>query len=163
MITLTNRNLGAILVAVAIVLFVLLVAIKLKFDSMAEVQCTDNNCPFHDQTSTWLVFAGLGVSALLIASGVFLLFGNRHQEENDAISLTSRGKELAPVDVSQLEEEEKQVYDVLKEKGGSLFQGDMIKETGFSKVKITRILDRLEQKNVVERKRRGMSNLVVLR
>ena len=33
----------------------------------------------------------------------------------------------------------------------------------FSKVKITRILDRLEGKHLVNRERRGMTNIVILR
>ncbi|RLE76927.1 MAG: transcriptional regulator, partial [Thermoprotei archaeon] len=35
--------------------------------------------------------------------------------------------------------------------------------TGFSKAKVSRILDKLEAMGLVERKRRGMSNIVLLR
>ena len=44
-----------------------------------------------------------------------------------------------------------------------MYQSSLMKETGFSKVKTTRVLDRLETKKILERKRRGMTNLVVLR
>ena len=39
---------------------------------------------------------------------------------------------------------------------------DLIEKTGFGKAKMTRIIDRLEGKGFVERKRRGMTNVVVL-
>ena len=35
--------------------------------------------------------------------------------------------------------------------------------TGFGKVKITRVIDRLEGKNLIERRRRGMTNVVVFK
>ena len=44
---------------------------------------------------------------------------------------------------------------------GSVYQSDIMKKTGFSKVKVSRVLDKLEQKGLLERKRRGMTNLVV--
>ena len=36
-------------------------------------------------------------------------------------------------------------------------------KTDFSKVKVTRLLDKLEAKNLIERRRRGMTNAVVLK
>ena len=72
-------------------------------------------------------------------------------------------KDFKIIDNSKLDEEEKLIYNILKNKNGSAYQSDLIKETGFSKVKITRILDKLELSEILERKRRGMTNIVVLR
>ena len=44
-----------------------------------------------------------------------------------------------------------------------MFQSDIAEKTGFDKVKVTRVLDRLEGKQLIERKRRGMTNIVILR
>ena len=44
-----------------------------------------------------------------------------------------------------------------------MFQADLVDKCGFGKVKVTRILDGLENKGLVERKRRGMSNIVILK
>ena len=46
---------------------------------------------------------------------------------------------------------------------GSAYQSDLIKETQLTKVKITRILDHLEGKQLIERKRRGMTNIIILK
>ena len=67
------------------------------------------------------------------------------------------------IDVSKLDDEEKKIYALIKNNKGSIYQSDIIKDTGFSKVKTTRILDRLESKGVAERKRRGMTNIIILR
>ena len=44
-----------------------------------------------------------------------------------------------------------------------MFQADLIEKTGFSKARMTRIVDKLEGNDLVERKRRGMTNVVVLK
>jgi uncharacterized membrane protein len=62
-----------------------------------------------------------------------------------------------------LNEDEKTVINKIIEENGETFQSNLINKTGFSKVKITRILDKLEAKGLIERKRRGMSNLVVIK
>ena len=62
-----------------------------------------------------------------------------------------------------MDEEEKRLYNIIKDKDGSAYQSDLVKETDFSKVKITRVLDKLEHKGIIERKRRGMTNIVVLK
>ena len=61
----------------------------------------------------------------------------------------------------ELDADEARVVAVVNSAGGSVFQSDIMKTTGFSKVKVSRLLDRLEQKGLLERKRRGMTNLVV--
>ena len=65
--------------------------------------------------------------------------------------------------MKRLDEEERVIVEKIKEKEGSIYQSDLIKETSFSKVKMTRILDKLESKGIVEKKRRGMTNIVVLK
>lgn len=59
--------------------------------------------------------------------------------------------------------EERLILECILEKGTSIFQSDLVEKTKLSKVKITRILDRLETRNLIERKRRGMTNIVILR
>jgi len=65
--------------------------------------------------------------------------------------------------VKKLSGDEKAVYDAVTSADGTIFQSDLVKQLGFSKVKLSRILDRLEAKGLVERRRRGMANLVVLK
>ena len=62
-----------------------------------------------------------------------------------------------------MQSDEKKVFDVLIKGDGSVFQNDLTKSTSYSKVKVSRILDRLETKGLIERRRRGMSNIVVLK
>jgi len=70
------------------------------------------------------------------------------------------------VDVAEtaklLSEDELKVYALVKEEG-LIYQHEIVRATGFSKAKVSRILDKLEAMGLVEKKRRGMSNIVLLR
>ena len=66
------------------------------------------------------------------------------------------------IDISGLRQEDKQVLKLVQEQG-TMFQADIIEKTNFGKAKVSRIIDRLEGKGIVERKRRGMTNVVVLK
>ena len=52
---------------------------------------------------------------------------------------------------------------ILKENKGTVFQPKIVNDSGFSKIKVSRLLDKLEERQFIERKRRGMTNVVVLK
>ncbi len=77
-----------------------------------------------------------------------------------------REKEIKSVKKSMMDvfllPEEKRVMDSLGEHGGSLTQVKIAGETGFSRVKVHRIIRNLEMKKLVSKKPYGMTNKVVL-
>ena len=156
---LTKKQLGTILIIVSIVLFILLGSFKLIFDDQAVFMCelvsedptvSMTDCPAHDATHTWLLTIGFIIAGLLLFLGSYFI-------------IPKNKKRFKNIKKSSLTNEEKTVYEFLIKKEGSAYQSDLVKETNWSKVKITRILDRLEQKEVLERKRRGMTNIVILK
>jgi len=134
----------------------------------------------------------VAVTACLIgASGTYLLTAGRSttvdrdvdigvgvgQEpiEQPAPASTDGGSDLAPSDelldarrqeweetAERLANNERDVYEVLLAADGVLPQSDIVDETDISKATVSRTLDSLEAKNLVERKRRGMGNVVLL-
>ncbi|MFQ6106213.1 MAG: helix-turn-helix transcriptional regulator [Thermoplasmata archaeon] len=50
----------------------------------------------------------------------------------------------------------RQIFDA----GGQILQKDLVYRAGFSKVKVTRLLDKLERKGLIVRERHGSTNLV---
>ncbi len=113
------------------------------------------DCPAHNDDTSWLIIGAFGVSFIILGTGVYLLFVPERQAEQKT--------EPKKVDESQLDSDEKRFYALLKAGNGSRYQSDIIRETGYSKVKVTRILDRLEGKGIVERRRRGMTNVILLK
>jgi len=58
---------------------------------------------------------------------------------------------------------EKKVYDFLLSKGGVAFQSEIVETLNLSRSTVSIILDKLEAKGLVERRRRGMSNIVIVK
>ena len=65
--------------------------------------------------------------------------------------------------IRTLKPEEGKIYNIINDAEGAIFQAELVEKSGYSKVKVSRILDRLEGRGIVERKRRGMTNIVIAR
>ena len=112
-------------------------------------------CPFAEINKLSVPkYLGLMADLLLFALGVFLFV----QKKEGGKSL-EHAKSVA----KNLEGEEAQVMSLLLEGEGMMFQNELVEKTGLSKVKITRLLDKLEGKGLVERRRRGMTNVIILK
>lgn len=62
----------------------------------------------------------------------------------------------------RLANKEQEVYKTVLAADGVLPQSDIVSQTDLSKASVSRALDSLETKNLVERKRRGMGNMILL-
>ncbi|MDP2666675.1 MAG: hypothetical protein Q8P05_04215 [Candidatus Diapherotrites archaeon] len=160
------RTLGYVLVICAIVLGGILFSLKSNADTQGLALCqayTEQNkdmasCPAHDDNVSWSFITAFGITFIALGTGVYFVVAPvPPSPPNEAVALSP-----APTfDASSLEGDEKGVWEKMVEANGSLFQSDLTRTTGFSKVKLSRILDKLESKGAIERKRRGMANLVV--
>jgi DNA-binding transcriptional ArsR family regulator len=90
----------------------------------------------------------------LFCYGLFL-FVKKKPEELAVLKAKKAAKEVSG--------EASKVLDILAGSEGMSFQNELVEKTGLSKVKITRLLDQLESKGLVERRRRGMTNVVILK
>ena len=105
-----------------------------------------------------LSFAGLVALSALVFSGGWI-YVKAGRELGYSLQISAGLLEAA----KNLQEDDKALYDLIVKNDGTAFQNDIVKNLGYSKVKVSRILDRLEMKGLIERRRRGMANLVVLR
>lgn len=163
-----NKNVGFILIGLAIVFLIILFIFKAQLDNVIELQmkasggtCFDEqgNC-LHQQSNIAFI-SGLVLNVLILIIGIALLFiDNIEKEEiNEKKKPKIRDKEI----LRKLNIDEKKVYNLIVEAEGTIFQSELVDKTKFSKVKVTRILDKLEGKGIIERKRRGMTNVVILK
>src|SRR3989338_9215052 len=164
-----EKVIGYSLIAFSIVLFIILLLIKVQADEQSAFLCEKfhednldmNTCPVHQVNSfwsnlSWMITAAFGINFLIFAVGVYVAFFYKLFSKESKM-------EFKELDLSKLDEDEKKIYEIIKGKNGSAYQSDLIKETGFSKVKVTRILDKMETADIIERKRRGMTNIIVLK
>ncbi len=164
-----TKKIGNVLIVLALILLLVFVSVKLTLDKQGEFLCQVvsedptiemKDCPAHNNSSSWLLLIAFLASFIIGIAGVYLLL-----ESNSPLRKKVEGiKAETNKDLSCLDGGEKKVYKLLQKKEGSLYQSEIAKELEISKVKVTRILDSLEHKhNLVERKRRGMTNIVVLK
>ncbi|MEK6950360.1 MAG: MarR family transcriptional regulator [Nanoarchaeota archaeon] len=158
----TTKQAGWTLIILSLLLILLVAKIKVDHDQRDTYLCQAyhqipdadmTQCPGHQSNTSWYFTLGFVLLAALGILGILLLLPPRIKE------MPVQKK----VDLSKLDQEELKIYRLLQEKEGSMYQSDLVRETGFTKVHVTRVLDKLEGKGIIERKRRGMTNIVVVR
>ena len=162
------RLIGAIVLILGILTAVSTGILKAKDEAYINVIIQQNNgsCFLEDGTclhsfeSPFPFVAGFSLAGAILLLGSYLLFLSFRQEKKTEKAETKSEHKKLPKD---LDDNEKLLLDKLTESQGTLFQSELVEKTGFTKVKITRILDKLEGKGLIERKRRGMTNVVILR
>jgi len=159
-----NKYAGYMLLGISIFIIILIFLFNSTMRSFVNETCSlehGSSCPMYEAISKQSYLA-LGVTGLLIIVSFVLIFSKTQKEiiiQTKTIEKKIPKKEF---DVSDLKPEEKQVFELIQN-NKAIFQSDLIDKTQFGKAKMTRIIDRLEGKGFVERKRRGMTNVVVLK
>lgn len=159
-----NKNVGYLLLAVSILIVITIFLFNSALKEILVSSCTEAHgdvysCPLYESISKQ-TYLSLGIVGLLLIVSLILIF-SKPQERIifRKVELKTKRKKI---DKSELNKEEKQILELIEE-NKAVFQADLIEKTKYGKAKMTRILDRLEGKGFVERKRRGMTNVVVLK
>ena len=101
-------------------------------------------------------------SSLLGVSGTYLLFSGPVQKPAGKLLLEER-KERWKETSKMLKDDERKIYKVILDSDGIINQSELAEKTGISKSNVSRVLDLLESKGLVERRRRGMGNIILLK
>jgi uncharacterized membrane protein len=107
----------------------------------------------------------ISVSAVILAmSSFYLLFVS--SIETRKLSLTAEKKDTSELEIAfalrLLDGDKRKLFNEIVEAGGEILQSELYTQTGFSKAKITRILDYLELKGLIVRKSYGMTNKIII-
>ncbi len=159
-----NKHVGFLLLGLVIVFFFVVMSFNNALAEIVSVSCTHGvSCPMQItlQTQKVISYSLLGLIAVV---GLFISFFLKEKGENPQIATEDKVNEDKPkreIDIGSLDEDEKSIMQIVMREG-SAYQSDVIKETGLSKVKISRTLDKLQGKGLIERKRRGMTNIIIL-
>ena len=158
-----NKNVGALIIGIAVVIGIIVLIFNIGLKNIVGETCSHGgSCTMYDTIAaqTWL---SLAIAGVVLVIGLFLIFS---KEETKIITKTKKvhiEKKNKPIDYSKLLGDEKVVVKIIDEADGTIFQSDLVEKSEFSKVKVSRILDKLEGRQLIERKRRGMTNVVVLK
>lgn len=162
-----NRKVGYLIMGMAAVIGIIVLLFNNSLKGIVASTCVHGpSCSMYSNIRTQTIISMVLVGAILII-GLVLIFSKEKEKiivktKKIRDEFAEKLKEEKENNLKLLNKEERTVYGILiKEK--SMFQADLVDKSGFSKVKITRILDKLENKSLIDRKRRGMNNLVILR
>ncbi len=154
-----NKQVGWLIIGIAIVMIIVVLIFNMALKSIVGETCTHGpSCTMYNtiKTQTWI---SLSIVGIILIIGLVIMF----QKPKEKIIFKKVKEKKKELDLSGLDAQEKNVIDVLLGNNRAMFQADLMEKLKIGKVKATRLLDKLEAKQLIERKRRGMNNLVVLR
>ena len=154
---------GILVIGISILIGFIVLTFNQALSEIVGVACSHGpDCPMWG-TIEFQTNVGLGIMLFIVAIGLYLVFFGDGEKVKQRIEFRKIKKEDYKDILNKLDDDERQVFNEIIEENGTIFQSSLVKKTEIGKVKVTRILDRLENKGLIERKRRGMSNIVVLK
>ena len=156
-----NKNVGFLIIGIAIVIVTIVLIFNSALRNIVGETCTHGpTCTMYDTISvqTWI---SLSIAGLIFIIGLFLVF-SKEKEKIVVKTIKGRNKKI-DLDKLKLDKEEREIVKLLIAENGAIFQSTLMEKLQIGKVKTTRLLDKLEAKQITERKRRGMNNIVVLK
>lgn len=162
LIIMKNKNVGFLIVGISILIVVIVLLFNSGLKNIVDQTCDHGStCGMYDtialQTNLSLVIAGL-----VLIIGLFLIFSKEEEKIIEKIVVKKIKEKPKKIDMSGLDSTEKKVIEILKRENGAFFQSSVMEELGVGKVKMTRLMDKLEAKGILVRNRRGMNNILVL-
>ena len=156
-----NRHAGFLIIATSIVIAILVLIFNIALKDIIGATCSHGaSCGMYDSVKiqTWI---GITMAALVFIIGLFLVLTK--ESEKIVIKRVKERQKTKKLDLTGLDKDEKAVINLLQDENGAIFQRTLMEKLEIGKVKVTRLLDKLEAKQFIERKRRGMNNIVVLK
>ena len=147
-----NKHLGLAISGFAVILLILIISLipVIKDGGQDSCGCAEGNACEYADRMPWQVYLGIGSSLILFILSYFVIVKDKPKKKKIVIP-------------ENLNEEERKVVDELVKQNGMIFQSELVEKLELSKVKVTRLLDKLEGRGLIERRRRGMTNAVILK
>ena len=161
-----NKIVGFLVIGIALVIGFITWSFNKALTNIINTSCTHGaTCPMWGEIS-FQTNISLGLMILILLIGLYLIFFG--QEKVEVIKrIREKVKSEIKKDYSKilptLPHEERKLMNLITKSQGAIFQSELVEKSSFDKVKVTRLLDRLEGRDIIERRRRGMTNIVLLK
>ena len=165
-----NRIVGILIVGIAVLIAFITFSFNRALTSIVNTACSHGStCPMWG-TIDFQTNVSMGIMVFVALIGLYLIFFGKEEKIVTKIKTIKPQVESKKITkenyqkvMKNLSGEEKVLLGKIIEAQGSIFQSDLVDKTKLNKVKVTRILDKLEGKDLIERKRRGMTNVIILK
>jgi uncharacterized membrane protein len=153
-----NKKVGLIIVGIAILMAVMVLIFNFALKDITTQSCSMGTSCSMFKSITIQTWVALSVTAIILIIGIVIFFS----KPKEKIIVKFKHERKKKLNLEGLDQKEKEVIDLLQKENGAIFQSTLMEKLEIGKVGITRLLDKLEAKQLIERKRRGMNNIVVL-
>ncbi len=149
-----NKKLGIILMVISLVIGLIFVYYILNLsEKSVELGCFNDEDCIAIERGLSVSHIAVGILSFILSLGFYLIVFNKE-------NIVKQKK----YDISKLNKEERGIFSFIREnKDDGVYQSSIIEKFGLQKSKVSRILDKLERLNLIERKRRGMTNIILLK
>jgi len=93
---------------------------------------------------------------------MYLLFFDFVEKPAGELVLEERKKRWGQT-VKTLKDDQQKIYKAIIDSDGIIEQSELPEKTGLSKASVSRALDLLESRGLIEKRRRGMGNIILLK
>jgi DNA-binding transcriptional ArsR family regulator len=155
----------SVLVACALIVSVFLVGVKLMNPSEVHIFLEGEETVLSHVMSRYSLFDALVLVATSLVAGmsvIYLTFFDDSKASAGEVILESRLERWERI-IPTLKLDEQRVLRAVLDSEGIIAQSDISGITGVSKSNVSRALDLLESRGFVERRRRGMGNVILLK
>lgn len=165
-----NKIVGILIIGIAILVGFIVFLFNRALTTIVNTSCSHGSaCPMWG-TIDFQTNLSIGIMVFIIVIGAYLIFFGK--EEKIITKIKTIKQQIEPKNINKenyqkimanFNSDEKNIFEKVIEAKGAIFQSDLVDKTNFTKVKVTRILDKLEGIGLIERKRRGMTNIIILK
>jgi len=158
-----NKNVGFLIIGIAVVMLIMIFMFNSVIKDNLDLTCTHGpTCEMYSSLNiqTWISYILAGI---ILVIGFLIMFIKPKEKIIEKIITKKVIEKKKPIDKSKLDKKEREVVEILEKENGTMFQADLKEKLDIGKVGLTRLLDKLEAKQIIERKRRGMNNIVVIK
>ncbi len=158
-----NRAVGFLIVGIAALIGFIIFSFNTAMIEIVTSSCSHGiSCPMWG-TITFQTNVSMSIMAFVIVVGVYLILFGKEKKEIETKKPKKITKRSYSKIMSDMNSDEKNIFEKIIEEEGTIFQSELVEKTKFSKAKVSRVLDKLEGKGLVERRRRGMTNVIILK
>ena len=156
-----SKKVGLLIIGIGFLALALSLIFNFTLKKITDETCTHGSTCSMYGTMNFQSWISMAIVGLIFIIGLFIIF-SKPKEKIVVKTIKEKPKNIK-IDLSKLEKDEKEVMKILMYEGNAMFQKDLMEKLNIGKVGMTRLLDKLEAKQLIIRKRRGMNNIVVLK
>jgi short subunit fatty acids transporter len=161
-----NRIVGFVVLGIAALIGFIIFTFNRALTDIVNTACEHGPaCPMWG-TIRFQTNVGIGIMVLVALVALYMIFFAKEKIEQTVVKQEIKAKEVKKEHyeevLNKLNDDERKILELVIDSKGTIFQSALVEQSGFTKVKVTRLLDTLEGRKLIERKRRGMTNVVIL-